>query len=76
MLKTFYKDLPNSTTVKFAGVTGYGEKLIETALNVDLTEIETIAHFRAAQEFLPTVTSIVDIGRSRYEIHKNERKLH
>ncbi len=44
------------------GVTGYGEKLVQTALNVDLNEIETIAHYRAASEFMPNVTSIVDIG--------------
>jgi len=36
--------------------------LIQTALNVDLNEIETIAHYRAASEFMPNVTSIVDIG--------------
>ena len=44
------------------GVTGYGEKLIQTALSVDLNEIETIAHYTAAQRFMPEVSSIVDIG--------------
>ena len=29
---------------------------------VDLNEIETIAHYTAAKEFLPSVTSIIDIG--------------
>jgi len=62
MLKTFYAELPKGVTVRFSGVTGYGEKLIQTALNVDLNEIETIAHYTAAKEFLPEVTSIVDIG--------------
>ncbi len=38
------------------------KKLIQTALNVDLNEIETIAHYTAAKEFMPNVTSIVDIG--------------
>ena len=38
------------------------KNLIQTALNVDLNEIETIAHYTAAQRFLPDVTSIVDIG--------------
>ncbi|MCI8482183.1 MAG: 2-hydroxyglutaryl-CoA dehydratase, partial [Clostridia bacterium] len=45
-----------------SGVTGYGEKLIQSALNVDLNEIETIAHYTAAKQFMPNVTSIVDIG--------------
>ena len=62
MLKTFYSDLPDGVIIRYSGVTGYGEKLIQTALNVDLNEIETIAHYTAAKEFLPEVTSIVDIG--------------
>ncbi len=62
MLKRTYSVLPKESTLRFAGVTGYGEKLIQTALNVDLNEIETIAHYRAASEFMPNVTSIVDIG--------------
>ena len=62
MLKTVYKELPKDVTIRYSGVTGYGEKLIQTALNVDLNEIETIAHYTAAKEFMPNVTSIVDIG--------------
>jgi len=62
MLKEVYKVLPHTAKIRYAGVTGYGEKLIQTALNIDLNEIETIAHYRAATEFLPDVTSIVDIG--------------
>ena len=62
MLKETYSVLPKEANLRFSGVTGYGEKLIQTALNVDLNEIETIAHYRAASEFMPNVTSIVDIG--------------
>lgn len=62
MLKEVYKVLPKSSKIRYTGVTGYGEKLVQTALNVDLNEIETIAHYRAASEFMPNVTSIVDIG--------------
>jgi predicted CoA-substrate-specific enzyme activase len=62
MLKETYSVLPKSASLRYSGVTGYGEKLIQTALNVDLNEIETIAHYRAASEFMPSVTSIVDIG--------------
>ena len=62
MLKEVYEILPKTAKIRFSGVTGYGEKLIQTALNVDLSEIETIAHYRAASEFMPNVTSIVDIG--------------
>ncbi len=62
MLKKLYNEKPNEAIIRFSGVTGYGEKLVQTALNVDLNEIETIAHFTAAKEFMPNVTSIVDIG--------------
>ena len=62
MLKELYSILPKKAKIRFSGVTGYGEKLIQTALNVDLNEIETIAHFTAAKKFQPDVTSIVDIG--------------
>lgn len=62
MLKKLYAVLPSGAVIRFSGVTGYGEKLIQTALNVDLNEIETIAHYTAAKEFMPKVTSIVDIG--------------
>ena len=62
MLKQLYSELPEAVTLRFSGVTGYGEKLIQTALNVDLNEIETIAHYTAAKKFMPNVTSIVDIG--------------
>ena len=62
MLKELYSELPTNAKIRYSGVTGYGEKLIQTALKVDLNEIETIAHYTAAKEFMPNVTSIVDIG--------------
>ena len=62
MLKDLYKVIPESAIIRYSGVTGYGEKLIQTALSVDLNEIETIAHYTAAQRFMPEVSSIVDIG--------------
>ena len=62
MLKQLYSILPDTVTIRYSGVTGYGEKLIQTALNIDLNEIETIAHYTAAKEFMPNVSSIVDIG--------------
>ena len=66
MLKEVYKVLPKDVKIRYSGVTGYGEKLIQTALNVDLNEIETIAHYRAASEF----NKHCRYWRSRYEIYK------
>ncbi len=62
MLKQLYTLLPEKAILRYSGVTGYGEKLIQTALQVDLNEIETIAHYTAAKTFEPNVTAIVDIG--------------
>ena len=62
MTKELYKVLPKEAKLRFSGVTGYGEKLIQTGLNIDLNEIETISHYTAAKEFLPNVNSIIDIG--------------
>ena len=62
MLEKLYSVLPKDAVIRYSGVTGYGEKLIQTALNIDLNEIETIAHYTAAKVFEPDVTSIVDIG--------------
>lgn len=62
MLKKLYTVLPEKAIIRFSGITGYGEKLVQTALKIDLGEIETIAHYTAAKQFMPNVTSIVDIG--------------
>ena len=62
MLKELYHVLPKDAILRYSGVTGYGESLIQTALDVDLNEIETIAHYTAAKQFEPDVTAIIDIG--------------
>ena len=54
--------LPADSTIARTCVTGYGEDLVRTALHADEGEIETMAHFRAAQAVCPGVTSVIDIG--------------
>ncbi|MDD4583835.1 MAG: acyl-CoA dehydratase activase, partial [Eubacteriales bacterium] len=62
MLQELYSLLPDEAFIAKTTVTGYGEGLLGTALNVDLGEIETIAHYKAAEEFMPGVDFILDIG--------------
>ena len=62
MLRELYSSLPDSAYIANATVTGYGEGLIKAAFNVDMGEIETMAHYKAAEEFLPGVDFILDIG--------------
>ncbi len=61
-LKQIYSILPQDVEIKKACVTGYGEGLIKEALMVDLGEIETVAHYKAAAFFDPKVDFILDIG--------------
>ncbi|MDF2524699.1 MAG: CoA-substrate-specific enzyme activase, partial [Clostridiales bacterium] len=62
ILKELYGLMPKEAVIANAAVTGYGEALIKSALNIDIGEIETIAHFKAAEYFLPGVDFILDIG--------------
>jgi predicted CoA-substrate-specific enzyme activase len=62
MLRELYDLMPEDAYIGKATVTGYGEGLIKAAFQVDLGEIETIAHYKAAAEFLPGVDFILDIG--------------
>ena len=62
ILSDLYDKLPKGVTICGAGVTGYGEELIKRALETDIGEVETMAHYRGAKHFLPDVTTILDIG--------------
>ena len=60
-LSGVYQRFPN---IQFAGscVTGYGEDIIQNAFSIDHGLVETMAHLKAAQHFMPDVEFIIDIG--------------
>ncbi|MBU5485424.1 2-hydroxyacyl-CoA dehydratase [Clostridium sp. MSJ-11] len=63
VLKTLYSIMPNDEVeIVNSAVTGYGEGLIKEALSIDEGEVETIAHYKGAEFFLPGVDFILDIG--------------
>lgn len=62
VLKDIYGRLPDDVFIGRAVVTGYGEGLIQAAYKIDAGEIETMAHYKAAKEFMPDVSFILDIG--------------
>lgn len=62
ILKDLYTLLPSEVKLCKCTVTGYGEALMKAALHADIGEIETIAHYKAAEHFLPGVDFILDIG--------------
>ena len=62
ILKDIYSVIPDNSYIANACVTGYGEQLLKAAFNIQLGEIETIAHYKAAEFFCPGVDFIIDIG--------------
>ena len=61
-LKTFYAKKPQNAIIRACCSTGYGEDLVKAALHADLGEVETFAHLRAARQFCPDVSFVMDIG--------------
>ena len=62
LIEQIYGLLPKEAYIAHSGVTGYGEAFLKRALGIDIGEVETIAHYRAAQFFCPDVSFILDIG--------------
>lgn len=62
ILKDLYGRLPKNANIINSCVTGYGEALIKAALSVDIGEVETVVHYKAAEFFQPGVDFILDIG--------------
>ena len=62
ILKDLYSKIPKEATIVNSAVTGYGEGLLKAGIKVDIGEIETIAHYKAAKFFCPDVDFILDIG--------------
>ncbi|MDR0770645.1 MAG: 2-hydroxyacyl-CoA dehydratase [Burkholderiales bacterium] len=62
VLDEIYAALPEGAVIAASAVTGYGEALIREAYKIDFSEVETIAHYKAANHFLPGVDFVLDIG--------------
>lgn len=62
ILKDIYSKINEKIKIVKATVTGYGEALIKSALNIDIGEVETIAHYKGSEHFLKGVDFILDIG--------------
>ncbi|MDE6732447.1 MAG: 2-hydroxyacyl-CoA dehydratase [Oscillospiraceae bacterium] len=62
ILKEIYELLPEDAYIAKVCTTGYGEHLIKAALRADFGEIETMAHYKAADKILPGAEFILDIG--------------
>ena len=61
-LQEIYTLTKDRIRIRKAVTTGYGEALIKNAFNLDMGEVETIAHYKAARYFNPDVDFVIDIG--------------
>ena len=74
VLKDLYEQLPEDVYIGKAAATGYGEALIKNALKVDIGEVETMAHYKAANFFQPGVDFIFRYRRTRHESYDYQRR--
>jgi len=61
-LRGLYAAMAEGQYIAAVLTTGYGEAIVQAAVHADAGEVETFAHLRAAQEFCPEVTFVLDIG--------------
>ena len=61
-LRSFYAEMRPGQYIASVMTTGYGEGIVKVAIHADGGEVETFAHLRAAQEFCPEVSFVLDIG--------------
>ena len=61
-LRGLYAAMPSTAQIAAVLTTGYGEAIVKAAVHADAGEVETFAHLRAAQEFCPQVSFVLDIG--------------
>lgn len=74
-IKEIYDMKNEGLTIKGSAVTGYGEELLKAGLSVDLGIVETVAHFKAASFFCPSVDFIIDIGGQDIKCFKIKNRV-
>ncbi|MDR2695882.1 MAG: acyl-CoA dehydratase activase-related protein, partial [Deltaproteobacteria bacterium] len=62
MLAEMLDTLPPATRLRCSAATGYGAEFACAAVGVDIAEVETVAHCKAACALRPDVTFVLDIG--------------
>lgn len=61
-LITLLERIPATARLRAIGTTGYGANLAKAALGGQLSEVETVAHLKAACFIRPDTTYVIDIG--------------
>ena len=61
-LRDRWREKGTQLEILAAGTTGYGELLFEKAFSAEYHTVETVAHARAASQYVPDITFLLDIG--------------
>ena len=74
-VKKLAQSLPPGARIRSVLTTGYGADLAAAALGSSMTEVETLAHQKAASSFIPDATFVIDIGGQDMKCLKVENGL-
>lgn len=74
-IRALVDELPAGARIRSILTTGYGADLAAAALGTSLTEVETLAHQKAASAFIPDATFVIDIGGQDMKCLKVEHGL-
>ena len=61
-LRDRYRKAGAQLDILGVGTTGYGEQLFANAFSAEYHVVETVAHARAAAEYVPNASFLLDIG--------------
>ncbi len=61
-LRDRYREAGAVLDIQGVGTTGYGEQLFARAFSAECHVVETVAHARAARQYVPDATFLLDIG--------------
>ncbi|MCR5084287.1 MAG: acyl-CoA dehydratase activase-related protein [Succinivibrionaceae bacterium] len=70
-----WESIPEGARLRAICATGYGADLARAALNAQFTEVETLAHERAALCFDPEISYVIDIGGQDMKCIRVERGI-
>lgn len=74
-VRELLENLPEGARIRSILTTGYGADLAAAALGTHMTEVETLAHQKAAAAFLSAATFVIDIGGQDMKCMKIEGGL-
>ena len=75
VLTQIYERAKPGLNIRAAAATGYGSALLKAGLKLDIDEVETVAHCKAATFFAPNASFVLDIGGQDIKCMKINRGI-